>query len=105
VLSAIRESGSVGRVILIAGFDADADTILKPGASFLDNVMAGVEAAREAETLMVTASDIPLATGEAFPTSCIPSLTKQTVTPNTPPFAGRTIGSVREHLPAETRYS
>lgn len=66
VLSAIRESGSVGHVILVADFGADADITLKPGASFLDNVMAGVEAAGEAETLMVTASDIPLATGEAF---------------------------------------
>ncbi len=59
-------AGCVNRIVLVAGFDADADLVLKPGSSFLENVMSGVESAGEAESLMVTASDIPLATGEAF---------------------------------------
>ena len=67
VIEALRASGSVGRVFVVGDVPPDAEyEQIAPGASLIENLMAGLEAAGPApDGVLVATSDIPFLTPEA----------------------------------------
>jgi hypothetical protein len=66
VIAALRDSGCVGKIACVGALETGADEDVAPGATFLENVMRGLEAAGDGDTVLVASSDIPLVTGAAI---------------------------------------
>ncbi|MBM3450303.1 MAG: hypothetical protein FJX78_04890 [Armatimonadetes bacterium] len=72
VLEALRASPSIARIALVApasapaSIRAGADEVIEERGDFLQNILAGLEAARDAEWALLCAADIPLLTPAAI---------------------------------------
>lgn len=66
VVRSVRDSGSVSRIVVVGEFPGAADAVVPPGGTFLESVMNGLEGCPDADQVLVTSCDIPLAPPEAF---------------------------------------
>jgi molybdopterin-guanine dinucleotide biosynthesis protein A len=72
VLDALRAAPAIGRIVLVAPAAAPdavvsrADEVVPDRGALLENVLAGLDAARDAEWALLCAADIPLLTPHAI---------------------------------------
>lgn len=65
VVEALRGSPAVGNIHIVGNVEcSEADSVIKPGGSLLENLITGVNACGSVERVLISTSDIPLVTSE-----------------------------------------